>query len=294
MRTNIFGKAFPKISIGRKYSYPKGIRLVIPLLFFMPFIGIAQPSPPNDTLIIYFDHDKTEIHRTYEEPLKNIKKKLFNTPNKILLIHGFADHTGTDEYNQNLSQRRAAAVVSYLQNLEVPESLIESIRGKGSVNRSLPPNQRVPKDRKVMIVLANRSKPLVFKDFKLSKLNKGDKLVIDRLHFQPGKHILLRESIPRLKMLLQVLQTHPSLEIELQGHVCCAPPGRDGIDEDTKEERLSINRAHNIYQYLVRNGIDSNRLSYKGFARSQPLYPLERNEEERKMNRRVEIEIIDY
>jgi len=234
------------------------------------------------------------IKPKYTEPLKALKDKLFNTPNKILLVHGYADHTGSDPYNQDLSARRAAAVVSFLQNMDIPVSLIESIRGKGSIQRSLPPNQRVPEDRKVMVVLANRTEPLIFSEFNLNELNRGDKLVIDRLYFRPGRHILLTESIPRLKKLLHILEKHPSLQIELQGHVCCAPAGRDGIDKDTQEERLSINRAHNIYKYLVRNGIDSNRLSYQGFARTQPLYPLERNDHERKMNRRVEIEIIDF
>lgn len=254
----------------------------------------GQNDGANDTLIIYFEHDKTNIKPIYEQPLAELKDKLYNTPNKILLVHGYADHTGSNVYNQNLSKRRAAAVVSYLQDLEIPISLIESIRGKGSVRRNIPRTQRVPEDRKVMIVLANRSKPLNFRDFHLDSLEKGDKLVIDRLYFQPGRHILLPESIPRLKSLLKVLKDYPSLIIQLQGHVCCAPTGRDGIDKDTDEERLSENRAHNIYQYLVRNGIDSNRLSYQGFARTQPLYPLERNDEERKLNRRVEVEIIDF
>ncbi len=275
--------------------FTESLKYTIFLLLVLGNTGVwAQKDAPNDTLIIYFDHDKTEIKETYKQPLAELKERLFNTPNKILLVHGFADHTGPHNYNRQLSKRRAAAVVSYLQDLEVPVSLIESIRGKGSIDRNLPQTQRVPEDRKVMVVLANRSKPLNFADFHLDSLEKGDKLVIDRLHFQAGRHILLPESIPRLKNLLKILQEYPSLVIELQGHVCCAPKNRDGIDKDTKEELLSVNRAHNIYQYLVRNGIDSNRLSYRGFARTQPLYPLERNDEERKLNRRVEVEIIDF
>jgi len=280
------------------------------LWIFFPFIPIAiftfllftsvdsalhaQTEAPNDTLLIYFDHDKTEIKKKYVQSLLDIKEKLFNTPNKILLIHGYADHTGSNVYNQNLSRRRAAEVVSFLQSLDIPASLIESVRGKGSITRNIPPSQRVPEDRKVMIVLANRSEPLTFEDFDLDSLERGDKLIIESLHFRPGRHILLEESVPRLKKLLKVLQDYPSLAIELQGHVCCAPSGRDGIDKETLEEKLSLNRAKNIYEYLVRNGIDSNRLGYQGFARTQPLYPLERNDEERKMNRRVEVEILDF
>lgn len=254
----------------------------------------AQSPGERDTLIVYFEHDKDQLQDSFKTQLELMKERLFQSSNKILLIHGYADHTGSSPYNLDLSQRRAKKVVQYLNQLGVPESLIESIRGQGSIDREAPSYQRIPEDRKVIIVLANRSKPLVFSAFNLDSLNRGDQLIIDRLHFQPGRHILLEESIPQLKNLLQILQEHPSLKVELQGHVCCAPKGRDGIDKDTQSEDLSVNRAKNIYEYLIRNGIDSNRLSHKGFARTQPLYPLERNDGERKMNRRVEIKILDF
>jgi len=254
----------------------------------------AQSTGKRDTLIIYFEHDKDQIQYSFKIQLELMKEKLFQSSNKILLIHGYADHTGSSPYNLDLSQRRAKKVVQYFNQLEVPESLIESIRGQGSVERELPPFQRVPEDRKVIVVLANRSKPLVFSAFNLDSVSRGDQLIIERLHFQPGRHILLEESIPQLISLLKILKEYPTLKIELQGHVCCAPKGRDGIDKDTQSEDLSINRAKNIYEYLIRNEIDSNRLRFKGFARTQPIYPLERNDEERKINRRVEIKILDY
>lgn len=254
----------------------------------------AQKENGNDTAYIYFEHDNAKLAPSDTLLLREMKTKLFNSPNKILLIHGFADHTGHYAYNIRLSQRRAAAVVSYLEGLGVPVSLIESIRGRGSIDRNIPKTQRVPKDRKVMVVLTNRSQPLKLDDFDLDSLQKGEKLVLDQLQFKPGRSVLVKNSVPKVKKLLQILRDHPSLIIELQGHVCCAPKGRDGIDLDTKEENLSARRAEFIYEYLNRNGIDSNRMTHKGFARRQPLYPLERNEQERKMNRRVEIKIIDF
>jgi outer membrane protein OmpA-like peptidoglycan-associated protein len=256
--------------------------------------SVAQVENLNDTAYIYFEHDKANLSPSDTLLLRKMKEKLFNSPNKILLIHGFADHTGNLDYNIYLSRRRAAAVVRYLEGLGVPVSLIESIRGRGSIDRNIPKTQRVPQDRKVMIVLTNRSRPLKLEDFDLDSLKKGEKLILDQLQFKPGRSVLVKSSIPKVKKLLQILRDHPSLVIELQGHVCCAPKGRDGIDLDTKEENLSVRRAEFIYEYLNRNGIDSSRMTYRGFARNQPLYPLERNEEERKMNRRVEIKIIDY
>ncbi|NBB88255.1 MAG: OmpA family protein [Bacteroidetes bacterium] len=292
MKTNALKIKAARIQYNQYYLMCFGFLL---LCTGLPFdISFAQGENGTDTAYIYFEHDKAKIAPSDTLLLREMKTKLFNSPNKILLIHGFADHTGDYEYNFHLSQRRAAAVVSYLEGMGVPVSLIESIRGRGSIERNIPKTQRVPKDRKVMVVLTNRSQPLKLDDFDLDSLQKGEKLILDQLQFKPGRSVLVKSSVPKVKKLLQILRDHPSLIIELQGHVCCAPKGRDGIDLDTKEENLSARRAEFIYEYLARNGIDSSRMTHKGFARRQPLYPLERNEKERRMNRRVEIKIVDF
>jgi outer membrane protein OmpA-like peptidoglycan-associated protein len=57
---------------------------------------------------------------------------------------------------------------------------------------------------------------------------------------------------------------------------------------------ISLKRAKTVYNFLLSNGISADRITYKGFASSRPIYPLpEKNEEERVANRRVEILIIE-
>ncbi|WP_234424308.1 hypothetical protein [Aquimarina sp. Aq107] len=53
------------------------------------------------------------------------------------------------------------------------------------------------------------------------------------------------------------------------------------------EDNLSTRRAKKVYDFLISNGIDKERLSYIGFEGKFPLgtYP--------QYNRRVEIEITD-
>jgi outer membrane protein OmpA-like peptidoglycan-associated protein len=56
---------------------------------------------------------------------------------------------------------------------------------------------------------------------------------------------------------------------------------------------LSTQRAKAINNFLIANGINENRLTYKGFGSSQPLFPLpEKDETQRAANRRVEIQIV--
>jgi len=120
----------------------------------------------------------------------------------------------------------------------------------------------------------------------------GSTIILQNLNFVGGKHILLHESVPIVLELVDVLKKNPSLEIEIQGHVCCAYGTEDGLDLETNTYDLSVNRARAVYQYLIDNGIEKKRLSYQGFAHKFPLVYPEDTEAKKTMNRRVEIKII--
>jgi outer membrane protein OmpA-like peptidoglycan-associated protein len=123
-------------------------------------------------------------------------------------------------------------------------------------------------------------------------LEVGETVAIEGLNFIPGRHILLKNSESKLYELLDLLQAYPALKIEIQGHICCSRDGMDGYDLDTDSKMLSLNRAINIYEYLISQGINSNRLSYKGFGPTKPLVK-EIDELTRQMNRRVELMIVE-
>lgn len=103
----------------------------------------------------------------------------------------------------------------------------------------------------------------------------------------------MKQSIPVLEELLATLKENSQLKIEIQGHICCMPGDEDGMDLDTKEMSLSENRAKLVFNYLVRNGIDESRLTYKGYGHTQPKVKPERTPEEEQMNRRVEIKVLE-
>jgi outer membrane protein OmpA-like peptidoglycan-associated protein len=121
----------------------------------------------------------------------------------------------------------------------------------------------------------------------------GDEIILEGLNFYPGSHHTLPEAKPILKKLLELLQQNKSMRIEIQGHVCCAAkPNQDGLDDETGDFKLSWNRAQFVRDYLIQNGIDAERVSFRGFAMTRPLVYPEKTLQDQIKNRRVEILIL--
>lgn len=62
---------------------------------------------------ILFDFDKTDLKPVAQENIKNLVASLNENPDTEILVIGHTDNTGTDRYNQGLSERRAQAVKNY-------------------------------------------------------------------------------------------------------------------------------------------------------------------------------------
>jgi len=71
---------------------------------------------------VFFKFDNAEIQPEYQAMLEAHAEYLRDHPAVKVIIEGHADERGTPEYNIALGERRAAAVVKYLQALGVPAS----------------------------------------------------------------------------------------------------------------------------------------------------------------------------
>lgn len=63
---------------------------------------------------IYFDLNSDKLQQRSYEPLDELVKILNENPTYKLSIEGHTDNTGTNEYNQDLSERRSNTVKNYL------------------------------------------------------------------------------------------------------------------------------------------------------------------------------------
>ena len=86
------------------------------------------PPPPPAAVpgpfIIFFDFDKSNITPEAASILDNAAQAYSTTGQAQAMLAGHADKSGSDDYNQALSQRRADAAKAYLVGKGVPEASI--------------------------------------------------------------------------------------------------------------------------------------------------------------------------
>ena len=126
------------------------------------------------------------------------------------------------------------------------------------------------------------NKPFIIK-VPLQKIEIGALVVLNNIFFDSNKFDLLPESKVELQQLITFLKSNPSLSIEIGGHT-------DDIGTEQSNQELSENRARIVYNYLINNQINTNRISFKGYGESKPLND-NLSEENRKNNRRTEFKI---
>ena len=69
----------------------------------------------KSTIEVHFDTGKTELSAQDKAQLCNTASQAQAQENALLLVVGYTDATGSDEYNQQLSEKRAGRVINYLQ-----------------------------------------------------------------------------------------------------------------------------------------------------------------------------------
>jgi outer membrane protein OmpA-like peptidoglycan-associated protein len=258
----------------------------------------------SDTLRLYYAINEEMSKANFEK----IDSLLISTINiQSLKILGYADFLHHDDYNLALSQRRADKIKDYLLQ-KSPGIKISICKGYGEKFSGSSEHQfGEPFQRRVDVIIENS---LMSKNLEkerriktpkdttttartLENLGAGEKLAIEGLNFEPGRHYIMKSSVPVLQKLLTTLKKNPKLKIEIQGHVCCTEGTGDGYDYDTHTRKLSENRARAIYEFLISRGVEKERLSYQGYGHSQPKFPDEKTAEEEQANRRVEILVVE-
>jgi len=254
------------------------------LLFFCFNLAISQNSLKHE---VYFETNKHEVLSTEETRLLLFVSTLDTISIEKIAIYGFCDDRGTENYNLKLSQNRANAIKSIFSDNEISESLITNIDGKGEILLNIVKEDDLIKirglNRKVEIIVTkkklsnviisdDRSKKKTTVEILSEDLKVGDKITFDNILFKNGySYISSIESKRTLEEIANILVEKKGVYFTIQGHVCCTQNTRDAVDKKTKIRNLSLARAKYVYDYLIKKGVNKNRMKYLGMRRKFPL-----------------------
>ncbi len=117
------------------------------------------------------------------------------------------------------------------------------------------------------------------KDIYLQPVELNVVSTFNNIQFSSNSYELPKGANIELDKLVQILIENSTLTVKITGHT-------DNIGKAEDNLILSTNRAKTIVDYLVKKGIDSKRLTYKGYGSLQPIADVN-TEAGRAMNRRT-------
>lgn len=261
------------------------MRLFILLFLFSPFLLKAQTG----VLTVYFDHDKDQLNSREQNKITELLKEY-----QIFYITSFdayCDSLGSKEYNFDLAQRRLKSVKGFFSESQIKYSEFNALGENYPDSNSIAPlkNWRkveihygIEHIKTQDIVEMEAKEPVnqsVFDDLTLEDVlaDDAEPIVLD-IQFFPGMDVLMNDSWGEIDRLFLFLKKNDKVHAFIRGHVCCG-----------SDMYLSYARAYAIYNSMIKRGISPKRLDLKGFDNTKPRVWPEVTDEDRQMNRRVDV-----
>ena len=124
----------------------------------------------------------------------------------------------------------------------------------------------------------------ILPDLTAGRLRAGQTLQVSQIYFEADSTNMTPDSYPVLNEIAGFLEDNPLVVIEVGGHTNNQPP-HEFCDQ------LSTARAKAAALYIVQQGIDPQRVVYKGYGKREPKYS-NATVDGRRKNQRVEVKIL--
>ena len=103
------------------------------------------------------------------------------------------------------------------------------------------------------------------------------------VNFQSGSDLLVSGAERLVQEAANTLKSNPGWLIEVAGHT-------DSVGDEIDNQGLSDRRAKTVYDFLIKYGVEEERLTFKGYGESEPIASND-SPSGRAMNRRVELRV---
>ena len=266
------------------------MKQIISLLFVLWF-GVAsltaQKKQKSFTKEFYFASAKFELDSIEKVKAKKFKKLISKFNLSKVSIIGYTDNDGSDSYNLNLSKQRISTLQTFLSDSTTDSLFITNPKGEKDPDyenegENKFKNRRVKviayysskkgkkskqtKKKKSHPIVKPKPKPNIVaaeKEIRIEKkdLKKGNVINLPSVNFHGGTAEFLPGAEEILGKVAPLLIANPDVKVEIAGHICCG-----------NDMKLSKERARRVYLFLIRNGVKSDNLTYKGYNNTQPKF----------------------
>lgn len=118
----------------------------------------------------------------------------------------------------------------------------------------------------------------------ISQLEKDKKISLESIYFARGKYDIKRDAFPLLDQIATYLLAKKDIRLKVTGHTSLK-------GNKLLNLQLSKDRANEVKNYLVKKGVNAERIIAEGKGSAEPVYPTI-NPETDFYNRRTEFEIV--
>jgi len=204
-------------------------------------------------------------------------------PKKVLFVKGKLKN------DEGVEITDATVGLKSLQSNEITEGMVDSYSGNYAVAVPVKKDERflltVKKDNhffnsKFIEPEKEEYDPPTTVDFKIGIVEKNKPVRLDNVNFEVNSHELDDISKSNINQLVEFMKEKPEIQIALHGHT-------DNVGDTEYNINLSQQRVKAVKDYMRSQGVNSNRISYKGFGEKVPL-ATNLTKRGRAINRRVE------
>jgi len=194
------------------------------------------------------------------EILSNVTLILFDETRQNA-VQVISDQNGKYIFS-NVKCGKKYTIKTSKEGYEIKEVPVTIKKGTGSTILPISIEKKVvPLVAKTMMI-----KTVTIKSVKMKPITVGTDLAktlnIPMNFFDLGKASIRKSSEPQLQKIVDVLKQYPTLTMDIRSHT-------DSRQSDASNMILSEKRAQSTKNWLVKKGIDENRLTAKGFGETQ-------------------------
>jgi len=244
----------------------------------------------------FFSSNRTEDNMGFDDIYRLTELKPLEKPCEQLLAGVITDLetklpiAGAKVYlldnNFNKTQEQTTDASGRFDFGKVNCEAVYYVRGEEPEYNTAEKKVTIPKETgktETAIELEKKVKPLQVGDDLRTVLN------IDIIYFDLDKWNIRPDAAVELAKVLATMQEYPNIKVDVRSHT-------DSRSSHKYNETLSSRRAKSTVDWLIKNGIEANRLTSKGYGESQLLNGcsdgVKCSEEDHQRNRRSEFIIV--